>query len=66
LDEARKFAKGEYATALMKGDTITAEEKTAVAKKVSRFTGLSEDYLVRRICASSFSNSCRNYSATAD
>jgi carboxypeptidase C (cathepsin A) len=47
LDEARKFAKGEYATALMKGDTISAEEKAAVAKKVSRFTGLSEDYLVK-------------------
>jgi len=47
LDEARKFAKGEYATALMKGDTISAEEKSAVAKKVARFTGLSEDYLVK-------------------
>ena len=47
LDEARKFAKGEYTTALMKGDTISAEEKAAVAKKVSRFTGLSEDYLVK-------------------
>ena len=47
LDEARAFAKGEYATALMKGDTISAEEKAAVAKKVARFTGLSEDYLVK-------------------
>ena len=47
LDEARKFSKGEYATALMKGDTISAEEKAAIAKKVSRFTGLSEDSLVK-------------------
>jgi len=47
LDEARRFAKGDYASALMKGDTISAEEKTAVAKKLARFTGLSEDYLVK-------------------
>ena len=47
LDESRAFAKGEYATALMKGDKISAEEKAAVAKKVAHFTGLSEDYLVK-------------------
>ncbi|HEX8872246.1 MAG TPA: hypothetical protein VF758_05740 [Candidatus Acidoferrum sp.] len=47
LDEARKFAKGEYANALLKGDTLGAAEKTAVAKKLERYTGLSEDYLVR-------------------
>ena len=47
LDEARKFANGEYATALMKGDRISAEEKAAVAEKISRFTGLSKDYLIK-------------------
>jgi carboxypeptidase C (cathepsin A) len=47
LEEARKFARGEYADALMKGDALTAAEKTETAKKMARFTGLSEDYLVK-------------------
>lgn len=47
LDEARKFAAGEYAAALMKGDSLSAAEKSDVAKKISRFTGLDADYLVR-------------------
>jgi len=45
LDEARKFARGEYADALMKGDTLGKDEKAEIVKKVARFTGLSEDYL---------------------
>lgn len=45
LDEARKFARGEYADALMKGDTLSKAEKAEIVKKVARFTGLSEDYL---------------------
>jgi carboxypeptidase C (cathepsin A) len=45
IDEARKYAQGEYASALFKGEQLSASEKTAVAKKVSYFTGLSEDYL---------------------
>jgi carboxypeptidase C (cathepsin A) len=47
LDEARKFAKGEYADALLKGGTISAAEKAAVAKKFELFTGLSEDYILK-------------------
>jgi carboxypeptidase C (cathepsin A) len=47
IDEARNFAKGEYAGALLKGDTLTEADKAAVAKKLSRFTGLSEDYLIK-------------------
>lgn len=47
VDEAHKFAMGEYAEALLKGDTLTAADKSAVAKKLARFTGLSEEYLVR-------------------
>jgi len=47
LAEARTFAKGEYADALLKGDTLSAADKSAVAKKLERFTGLSEDYLVK-------------------
>jgi carboxypeptidase C (cathepsin A) len=47
LQQAREFAGGEYADALMKGDTISDTEKAAVAKKLSQFTGLSEDYLMK-------------------
>ncbi|MFZ0881948.1 MAG: hypothetical protein WAN14_01000 [Candidatus Acidiferrales bacterium] len=47
LAEARKFAATDYADALMKGSNITAAGKADVAKKLSHFTGLSEDYLLK-------------------
>jgi len=47
LDDATKFAKGEYATALLKGSTLSDAEKLAVARKYARFTGLSEDYVLK-------------------
>ncbi len=47
LAEARKFAATEYADALMQGSNITPAEKADVAKKLSHFTGLSEDYLLK-------------------
>lgn len=47
LEQARTFAKGEYAAALLKGSALSASDKAAVAQKLSRFTGLSEDYLVK-------------------
>ncbi len=47
LEEAEKFALGEYAGALMKGDSLSAEEHDAVAKKLARYTGLTEDYVKR-------------------
>ena len=47
LAESRTFAKGEYADALLKGDTISTADKSAIAKKMERFTGLSEDYLLK-------------------
>jgi carboxypeptidase C (cathepsin A) len=47
LDEARKYAQGEYAAALFKGGELSAADKAAVAKRVSYFTGLSEDYLIK-------------------
>jgi carboxypeptidase C (cathepsin A) len=45
LADARRFASTEYASALMKGSKLPEEEKTAVVKKLARFTGLSEDYI---------------------
>ena len=47
LVEARQFAATEYAGALMKGTNLSAAEKADIAKKLSRFTGLSEDYLIK-------------------
>jgi carboxypeptidase C (cathepsin A) len=47
LEEARKYAQSDFADALMKGSKLGEAEKSAVAKKLSRFTGLSEDYLVK-------------------
>ena len=46
-EEARTFALTEYASALMKGSRLTAAEKADMAKKLSHFTGLSEDYILK-------------------
>ncbi|MFM7404928.1 MAG: S10 family peptidase [Erythrobacter sp.] len=43
--EARKFAIGPFASALLKGAELPAEERAAVRKEMARLTGLSEDYL---------------------
>src|SRR5437588_2502894 len=47
LGEAREYAQTDYAGALMKGSKLGGTERAAVAKQLSRFTGLSEDYLIR-------------------
>jgi carboxypeptidase C (cathepsin A) len=47
LKDARQFASTEYAAALMKGSNLTDAEKSGIAAKVSSFTGLSEDYLIK-------------------
>ncbi len=47
LDEVEAFARGEYALALLQGDRLPAEQRRAVAAKVARYTGLSQDYVER-------------------
>lgn len=47
LDESRQFAAGEYTQALMAGDNISAAQLTEIAKKLSRLTGLSAEYIDR-------------------
>lgn len=47
INDARQYAQGEYAAALAKGSKLPAADKAAVAKKLSSFTGLSEDYLTK-------------------
>jgi carboxypeptidase C (cathepsin A) len=45
LQQARAFAQGPYAAALMKGDALSDAEETEVARQLSRFVGLPESYL---------------------
>jgi len=47
VDSARQFASTEYAAALMKGTNLGQAETADIAKKLSAFTGLSEDYLIK-------------------
>jgi len=45
LQEAEEFAKNEYALALMQGDTINPEERSAIVDKIARYTGLTQTYV---------------------
>jgi carboxypeptidase C (cathepsin A) len=47
LREAEAFAYGEYATALLKGASLGADERATVAAKLSRLTGLSAQWIER-------------------
>jgi carboxypeptidase C (cathepsin A) len=47
LADARKYASSDYLAALMKGSNLSSAEKADVAKKLSEYTGLSEDYLIK-------------------
>ncbi len=46
MSEAREFAFGEYAAALLKGRVIGADEKKRIATKLARFTGLTVDQVI--------------------
>lgn len=45
VDEARKFARGPYLSALQQGDALPAAEYDHIAQEVARFTGLSVQYV---------------------
>lgn len=45
VEEARRFAIGPFATALLKGTELPAEERASVRRELARLTGLSETYL---------------------
>jgi carboxypeptidase C (cathepsin A) len=42
LRDAEEFALGEYASALLKGDALTTDERARIVEKVSLYTGLSQ------------------------
>lgn len=45
LEQVESFALNEYAQALMKGDALSAAERKSVVDQLSRFTGLSKEYI---------------------
>lgn len=47
VQQARQFAKNEYANALMKGDELSGSRRSQIISKMSEFTGLSKEYLDR-------------------
>ena len=47
LREVEAFALGDYARALMLDSRLSPEERSAIAARVARYTGLSQDYVVR-------------------
>ena len=46
VQQARDYAYGDYLTALGKGNELTAVERTAVAQKLARLTGVSEQFVL--------------------
>ncbi|MBX7214225.1 MAG: hypothetical protein K1X39_09465 [Thermoflexales bacterium] len=47
VDEARAFALGDYASALMRGATLEADARTAIVRRLAALTGLSEAWIER-------------------
>jgi carboxypeptidase C (cathepsin A) len=47
LTEAEEFALGDYAHALLKGDSLTKAERADIVKRLSQYTGISEQFIER-------------------
>ena len=47
LREVETWAMGDYAAALMKGDSIRDQSKRQVAERLSRYTGISVDWILK-------------------
>ncbi len=45
VEQARQFAIGPYAAALLKGNKLGADERASVGRQLAHFTGLSETFL---------------------
>lgn len=46
LEKVEKFAVGEYLQALIKGGYVPENEKEEIVRKLARYTGLSEQYII--------------------
>jgi len=47
LQDARQWASTDYAAALVKGDALSEAGRSQIAKRLSDFTGLAEDYILK-------------------
>jgi carboxypeptidase C (cathepsin A) len=47
LTEVREYARGPYLAALVRGDDLPEAERTAIAQQLSRYTGLSPNFILR-------------------
>lgn len=47
IENVRKFALGDYIDALLKGNSITEQERNDIAEKLHEYTGLSKDYILK-------------------
>ncbi len=47
LKEAEEFALGDYARALLKGDSLSREERELIIEQVSMYTGVSKQFVER-------------------
>jgi carboxypeptidase C (cathepsin A) len=47
LKEAEEFALGDYAQALLKGDSMSKEEREQIVEKVAMYTGISRQFVER-------------------
>jgi carboxypeptidase C (cathepsin A) len=47
LSQVEQFAMNDYTLALMKGKNLSGDEQNNIAEKLSRYTGLSKDYIQR-------------------
>jgi carboxypeptidase C (cathepsin A) len=46
LDGVEAFAMGDYVQALLKGDRLTDAERSGIAQRVARYTGLTPEYVL--------------------
>jgi carboxypeptidase C (cathepsin A) len=47
VKQATDFATGEYTLAMMKGHSLSDDERNAVAEKLARYTGLTKEYVLQ-------------------
>jgi len=47
LKDAEEFALGDYARALLKGNSLTKEERADIVKRLAQYTGISEQFIER-------------------
>lgn len=59
LDEVEGFALGEYTTALAQGSKLGQSERTQIAGKLARFTGLSKEWIERADLRIEISRFCK-------